>query len=244
MTGTMTILKRELQGYFATPLAYIFMVIFLLAATAFTFYLGAFFERGQADLKAFFLFHPWLYLVFVPAIAMRLWAEEKKNGTLELLLTLPIPLTAIVAGKFLAAWLFIGATLCLTFPLWITVNYLGDPDNGVIAASYLGSWLLAGAYLSIGGMISALTKNQVIAFVVGVALSFLLTVAGAPVFLDAMQAIAPENLLAISAAFSLMDHFDAIQKGVIDFRDLFYFLSLIALCLFGTTVAIQQTKED
>ncbi|MBU2089874.1 MAG: ABC transporter permease, partial [Alphaproteobacteria bacterium] len=163
--GIWAIFKRELASYFATPLAYIFIVIFLVLSATFTFFMGGFFDRGQADLQAFFSFHPWLYLFLTPAVAMRLWAEERKSGTLELLLTLPVSVTATVLGKFLAAWVFTGIALALTFPIWITVNYLGNPDNGVILASYIGSFLMAGAYLALGSALAATTQNQVIAFV-------------------------------------------------------------------------------
>src|ERR1700759_3496919 len=181
------VFAREFKSYFATPLAFVFIVIFLFAMGAFTFYLGHFYDNGVADLTVFFGYHPWLYLFLVPALAMRLWAEERRSGTMELLLTLPVPLWATVLGKFLAAWAFAGLALLLTFPIWITVNYLGSPDNGVIFASYLGSFLMAGAYLSIGSAISAATSNQVIAFVISVVVCFLFTVAGAPVVIDAFQ---------------------------------------------------------
>ncbi|HTO39529.1 MAG TPA: ABC transporter permease, partial [Rhizomicrobium sp.] len=185
------IFKREFTAYFATPLAYVFIVIFLFAMGAFTFYIGRFYDNGIADLSAFFGYHAWLYLFLVSAIAMRLWAEERRTGTMELLLTLPIPIWAAVVGKFLAAWAFTGAALALTFPIWITVNYLGNPDNGVILASYLGSFLMAGSYLAIGACISATTNNQVIAFVVSVVVCFLFTVSGAPMVIDVFQAWAP-----------------------------------------------------
>src|ERR1700744_6380235 len=153
------IMRRELAGYFATPLAYIFLLIFLVLANLFTFYLGQFFESGQADLIPFFSFHPWLYLFLIPALSMRLWAEERKSGTIEWLLTLPVTTGEVVIAKFLAAWAFTAVALALTFPFWITVNYLGDPDNGVIFACYLGSLLMAGGFLAIGGAISALTRS-------------------------------------------------------------------------------------
>ncbi|MFM2287116.1 MAG: hypothetical protein RL684_259, partial [Pseudomonadota bacterium] len=183
MNGTMTIFKRELHSYFATPVAYVFIVIFLLLSGAFTFYLGNFYERGQADLQPFFNFHPWLYLFLVPAVSMRLWAEERKSGTIELLLTLPVTMWQAVLGKFLAAWAFIGIALALTFPIWLTVNYLGSPDNGVIFASYLGSLLMAGAFLAIGSCLSASTRNQVVAFILTVVTCFLLLLAGFPLVL-------------------------------------------------------------
>src|SRR6266568_8067313 len=193
MSRTLTIFRRELASYFATPLAYVFIVIFLVLAGVLTFFLGNFFERGQADLQSFFNLHPWLYLVLIPALSMRLWAEERKSGTIELFLTLPIRMTEAVMGKFLAAWCFAGIALALTFPFWITVNVLGQPDNGVILASYIASWLMAGAILAIGAAVSATTKNQVIAFIVTAALVFVLTVAGTPVVLGLLQPWAPEG---------------------------------------------------
>src|SRR5712675_2988188 len=194
MTRIFAIFRRELRGYFATPLAYLFIVIFLVMAGILAFFVGNFFERGQADLQAFFTFHPWLYLVLIPALSMRLWAEERKSGTIELFLTLPIRMTEAVIGKFLAAWCFAGIALLLTFPFWITVNVLGDSDNGVIPAGYLASWLMAGAVLAIGAAVSAVTKNQVIAFVVTAALVFVLTVAGTPTVLGLFQSWAPPGL--------------------------------------------------
>src|SRR5436305_2593225 len=187
MTRTFAIFRRELRGYFATPLAYLFIVIFLVLAGVLTFFVGNFFDRGQADLQPFFTFHPWLYLVLIPALSMRLWAEERKSGTIELFLTLPISMMAAVLGKFLAAWAFAGIALALTFPFWLTVNYLGTPDNGVILASYIGSFLMAGGFLAIGACLSALTKNQVIAFVVTAAVCFLFTVSGSSVVLGFFQ---------------------------------------------------------
>lgn len=184
---TTTILKRELRSYFATPLAYVFIVIFLMLAGLVAFSVGGFCQRGQADLQAFFSFHPWLYLFLVPAVAMRLWAEERKSGTIELLLTLPVTLQQAVMGKFLAAWLFVGIALLLTFPLWLTVNYLGSPDNGIIFAAYLGSWLMAGAFLAVGSCLSAATSNQVIAFILTIVVCFLFVVSGFPLILDSFQ---------------------------------------------------------
>ena len=195
MRNVLTIFRRELAGYFATPLAYVFIVIFLVMAGVLTFFVGNFFERGQADLQSFFTFHPWLYVVLIPALSMRLWAEERRSGTIELFLTLPIRMTEAVVGKFLAAWCFAGIALVLTFPFWITVNFLGHPDNGVILASYIASWLMAGAFLAVGACVSAMTKNQVIAFVVTAALVFVLTVAGSPIVLGVFQGWAPEWLI-------------------------------------------------
>jgi len=236
------IFKREFAAYFATPLAYVFIVIFLFAMGAFTFYIGHFFDNDTADLQVFFGFHPWLYLFLVPAISMRLWAEERRSGTMELLLTLPIPLAATVTGKFLAAWAFTGVALLLTFPIWITVNYLGHPDNGVILASYIGSFLMAGAYLAIGACVSASTNNQVIAFVVSVVVCFLFTISGAPLVLDFFRAWAPLALVNAISSFSFLTHFTAISAGVIDLRDLIFFISLIALFLAANVVIVDLKK--
>lgn len=242
MNGLSAVFRRELAGYFSTPVAYVFIVVFLFTTGIFTFYLGQFFERGQADLKPFFLFHPWLYLFFLPAIAMRLWAEERKSGTIELLLTLPIPLGAAVLGKFLAAWAFAGIALLLTFPLWITVAWLGSPDHGVIAAGYIGSLLMAGGYLAIGCCLSAITRNQVIAFVLSVAVCFVFTVAGAPMVLSFFQGWAPTLVVDTIASFSFLSHFNAITDGVIDLRDMVYFISLIAVWLYATAVVVDLKK--
>jgi ABC-2 type transport system permease protein len=244
MHGIGTIFRRELASYFATPLAYVFIVIFLVMAGTFTFFLGNFFERSQADLQSFFTFHPWLYLVLIPALTMRLWAEERKSGTIELFLTLPISMSAAVLGKFLAAWAFAGIALLLTFPLWLTVNYLGTPDNGVILASYVGSFLMAGAFLAIGAALSALTKNQVIAFVVTAAICFLFTVSGSPVVLGFLQGWAPEWLLSTVASFSFLTHFTAITKGVIDLRDAVFFASAIGAFLLANVILVDLRKAD
>ena len=242
MRGALVVMKRELAGYFNTPLAYIFIVIFLFLTGIFTFYLGNFFVRAQADLRPFFMFHPWLYLFLVPAISMRLWAEERRQGSIELLLTLPMPLWATVVGKFLAAWAFCAIALALTFPMWITVGYLGSPDHGVIVASYIGSLLLAGGYLAIGGCISAATKNQVIAFVVAVVVSFLLTVSGAPIVPDFFTGWAPTVALEAIASFSFLTRFQSITEGVIDVRDLVYFVTMIGLWLYATLIVVEARK--
>ncbi|MES2818524.1 MAG: ABC transporter permease subunit [Pseudomonadota bacterium] len=236
--------KRELASYFATPLAYVFIVIFLVLSGVFTFYLGGFYESDQASLAAFFNFHPWLYLFLVPAIAMRLWAEERKSGTIELLMTLPITRGEAVLGKFLAAWAFAGLALLLTFPMVLTVNYLGEPDNGAILTGYLGSWLLAGAYLAIGSCLSALAKNQVIAFILAVSVCFLFIVSGMPLVLDAFSGWAPQWLVDAVASLSFLIRFDAISKGVIDLRDLLYFITFIAAWLAATAVVIDLKKAD
>ena len=242
MNATAVIFKRELAGYFATPVAYVFIVIFLLLTGIFSFYLGNFFERGQADLRSFFIFQPWLYLFLIPAIGMRLWAEERKTGTIELLLSLPISLAATVLGKFLAAWAFTAIALALTFPMWITVAYLGDPDHGVIFAGYIGSLLMAGGYLAITACISAITKNQVIAFVVAVMICFMFTVSGAPMVLDFFAAWTPKPVLDAISSFSFIIHFNAIVDGVIDLRDIVYFASLIVFWLFANAVVVDAKR--
>ena len=242
MSPTRIVLKRELQSYFATPLAYVFIVIFLMMCGLSTFSLGSFYERGQADLQSFFTFHPWLYLFLVPAIAMRLWAEERKSGTIELLLTLPISVTQAVLGKFFAAWFFTGIALLLTFPIWITVNWLGNPDNGVIFAAYIGSWLMAGAFLAIGSCLSAATSNQVIAFVITIVICFLFVAAGFPAILESFQGWAPNNIVDAVSSLSFITHFNAISRGVFDLRDLLYFGILIAAWLFATIVVIDMKK--
>jgi gliding motility-associated transport system permease protein len=242
MKQAMAIFKREFAAYFATPLAYVFIVIFLFAMGAFTFYVGRFYENGLADLSVFFGYHPWLYLFLVPAVGMRLWADERRTGTVELLLTLPIPVWATVLGKFLAAWAFCAVALVLTFPIWVTVNVLGNPDNGVILASYIGSLLMAGGYLAISAAISATTDNQVIAFVVSVAVCFLFTIAGAALVIDFFQLWAPVVLVNTISSFSFLTHFQAITSGVIDLRDLIFFASLITLFLAVNVVLIDLKK--
>jgi ABC-2 type transport system permease protein len=244
MKHVLPIFRREFAAYFATPLAFVFIVIFLFAMGTFTFYVGRFYDNGSADLSVFFAYHPWLYLFLIPAISMRLWAEERRTGTMELLLTLPVPLWATVLGKFFAAWLFAGVALALTFPIWLTVNYLGHPDNGVIIASYVGSFLMAGAYLSIGACISATTKNQVIAFVVSVVICFLFTISGAPLVIDFFRAWAPLVLIDAISSFSFLTHFAAISAGVIDLRDVLFFISLMALFLTANVVVVDLKKSS
>jgi ABC-2 type transport system permease protein len=236
--------RRELRSYFATPVAYVFIVIFLVLMGTFTFYLGGFYERGQADLQPFFSFHPWLYLFLVPAIAMRLWAEERKTGSIELLMTLPITAWQAVLGKYLAAWAFTGIALMLTFPIWITVNYLGDPDNGVIFAAYVGSFLMAGGFLAIGACLSAITRNQVIAFVITVVVSFGFLLSGFPMVLDLFSGWAPQAIVDGVASLSFLTHFASISKGVIDLRDLIYFALLIAAFLYANTIVLQWKQAD
>lgn len=240
--GTCAVFRREFRAYFATPVAYVFIVVFLAVSALFTFYLGNFFDRGQADLRPFFSFHPWLYLVFVPAIAMRLWAEERRSGTIELLMTLPVGLFGAVLGKFFAAWAFAGIALVLTFPIWLTVAYLGDPDHGAILAGYLGSLLMAGSYLAVGACLSAATKNQVVAFIASIAVGFVFTVAGAPLVLDALSAWAPRTLIDAVASFSFLARFQAITAGVLDARDVVFFVSFAATWLFANAVVVEMKK--
>ncbi len=244
MSNVWIIAKRELSGYFTTPIAYVFIVIFLFLNGVFTFYLGSFFERGQADLITFFGFHPWLYLALIPALTMRLWAEERKAGTIELLLTLPVSMFEAVLGKFLATWIFAAIALSLTFPMWLTVNYLGQPDNGIILASYFGSLLMAGAYIAIGSCISALTKNQVIAFVITVVVCLIFLLSGFPLVLDFFSGWTPDILMRAISGLSFLTHFDDISKGIIELRDIVYFVSLIIFWLFANAVLIEVKKAD
>ncbi|HBP6461971.1 TPA: ABC transporter permease [Pseudomonas aeruginosa] len=242
MTAIGTIFRRELGSYFATPLAYVFTLIFLVLAGLTTFYQGEFFERSQADLVPFFSILPWLYLLLIPALSMRLWAEERKSGSIEMLMTLPVSGATVVAGKFLAAWFFSGLALLLTFPMPLTVNYLGSPDNGAIVAGYLAGWLLAGGYLAIGSCMSALAKNQIIAFALTVLTCLLFVGSGAA---DVQQALAgwlPQWLLGGIASLSVLVRFEALGRGVLDLRDLAYFLSLIVAWLAATTIIIDLKK--
>jgi ABC-2 type transport system permease protein len=242
LSRTLTVFRRELAGYFVTPVAYVFIVVFLLVTGVFTFELGQFYEAGQADLRPFFSFHPWLYLFLIPAISMRLWAEERKQGTIELLMTLPVPLGSAVVGKFLAAWAFAAIALVLTFPMWLTVNYLGKPDNGVILAAYIGSLLMAGGFLALGSFISAMTKNQVIAFVITVVVCFGFLISGFPPVINFLKSWAPQVVIDAVSSFSFLTHFDAISRGVIDLRDLLFFGSLIVFSLLATGAVVELKK--
>ena len=236
------IYRRELRSYFSTPLAPVFIMIFLVLTSAFTFYLGNFFQTGQADLQAFFLFHPWLYLLLVPALAMRSWAEERKSGSIELLLTLPITLWQAVIGKFLAAWTLIAFALLLTFPIWVTVAWLGDPDNGVILASYIASWLLAGTFLAIGNAMSALTRSQAMAFVVSLSVCIVFLMAGYPIVLSMMQTIFNQPVVDAISGMSFMTHFASITRGILDLRDIAFFLINSAAWLVATVLIINLKK--
>lgn len=242
MSNLRHLFKRELASYFATPLAYVFIVIFLVLTGVFTFHIGNFFQRGQADLQAFFLFHPWLFLLLVPALGMRLWAEERKTGTVELLLTLPVSMFEAVLAKFLAAWAMIALSLALTFPVWITVNLLGDADNGVIIANYFGSLLMAGGYLAVAACFSALTRNQVIAFVISTLTCFAFLLAGFPLVLDFFRPWLPQIALDAIASLSFLSHFEAVARGIIDLRDLLFFVSFIVFWLYLGAWVIDRKK--
>ena len=237
-----SVFRRELGAYFSTTVAWVFLVIFLVMSGVFTFYLGGFYERGLADLDPFFRFHPWLYLFLVPAISMRLWAEERKSGTIELLLTLPVTPTQAVVAKFLAAWAFIGIALLLTLPTWWTVNYLGNPDNGAILAGYVGSWLMAGGFLAIGSCMSALSRNQVVAFILAVVACFLFMLSGLPVVMNLFTAWAPQAVLDAVASLSFLAHFSDIARGVIAVTDLVYFILMIVVWLAATVIVIDLKK--
>ena len=240
----LNVVRRELTGYFSTPVAWVFIVIFLVMAGVFTFYIGAFYERGLADLAPFFQFHAWLYLFLVPAVSMRLWAEERRSGSIELLLTLPLTTWQAVVGKFLAAWFFIGLALALTFPTWVTVNYLGDPDNGAIFAGYVGSWLMAGGFLAIGSCISATTRNQVVAFILSVVVCFGFLLSGLPMIMNLFSGWAPQGLLDLVAEFSFLSRFASISKGVLDLRDLVYFGLVTVFWLMANTIVLELRKAD
>lgn len=244
LTTIWIITKREFKAYFSTPLALVFLTIFIALTGAFAFYVGAFFERSQADLYPFFAYHPWLYLLLVPAVSMRLWAEERKTGTIEFLMTLPIsPLEAII-GKFLAAWAFIGLALLLTFPMFLTVNALGDPDNGVILTSYCGSFLMAGAFLAIGSFVSAMTRNQVIAFILASTLCFVFTMSGFEMIQNVLKSWFPEIVSQAVSSMSFLAHFERISRGVVEAPTLIFFFSMIFFWLFATVIAVDQKKAE
>jgi ABC-2 type transport system permease protein len=244
MKNTIAVIKRELAGYFGSPVAYVFIVIFLLLCGFFTFSVSHFYELGQADLRAFFEWHPWIFLFLIPAVAMRLWADEWRTGTIELMLTLPITLTEVVVGKFLAAWLFIAIGLFLTFPLVLTVIYLGDPDLGAIFCAYFGSFFMAGAYLSVGSMTSSLTRNQVISFILSLVFCLFLVLAGWSPVIDVISGWAPAWIVDIVSGFSFMPHFASIQRGVLDLRDLAYYLSVIFFMLFANGVILLNRRAS
>jgi len=244
LNKTYIILDRELRGYFRTPLASIFLLVFLALSSGMTFFLGRFFERDQADLTAFFSWHPWLFLVLMPAIGMRLWAEERRSGTIELLITLPVTNTQLVVGKFLASWFFTLIALILTMPIWITVNFLGDPDNNVILISYIGSWFMAGAFLALTSCLSVLTKNQVIAFIISSISGFILIMAGFNLVLSAVRSWSPSWITETISSMSFLSHFTRIQMGVFDLSTLVFFISMMILCLWINVQLVQLKKAD
>jgi len=241
-TNIKAIMKRELGGYFTSPVAYVFLVIFLLLTGFFTFTVGNFFERGEASLVSFFTWHPWLYLFLVPAVGMRLWSEERRLGTMELLLTMPITTWQAIVGKFLASWAFLALALLLTFPVVITVNYMGNPDNGIIVTGYVGSLMLAGSYLAVSCLTSAMTRNQVISFIVSVMICLFLILAGYTPVTDLLSRWANPNVVGVIAGFSVMTHFEGFQRGVLDLRDVIFFLSVIGFALFTTGVIIRNQR--
>ena len=238
------IFKRELYGYFGSPVAYVFIVIFLLLVGFFTFNISHFFEMGQADLRGFFEWHPWIFLFLVPAVAMRLWAEERRIGTLELVLTLPVTLTDVILGKFLAAWIFLGISLVLTFPVVITTSYLGNPDLGAVFCAYVGSFLMAGAYLSVGIMTSSLTRSQVISFILAVVMCLFFILAGFSPVTQALSGWAPLWLIDVVAQMSFLTHFASIERGVLDFRDILYFVSVIFFMLYTNAVVLENRRTS
>lgn len=244
MTQIKSMIKRELIEYFYSPVAYVFIVIFLLSTVGTTFFIGNFFDSNQAGLEVFFLFHPWLFLFLIPAVGMGLWAEERNSGTIELLFTLPITMIQAVVSKFIAGWIFIGVALLLTFPIVLTVLYLGDPDNGVIFTSYLGSFLMAGAYLSITCVTSSLTRNQVISFILSVIVCFVMVLLGWGVFTEILSRALPVWLVDIISSFSFSTHFNSISKGIVDSRDLLFFLSIICGGLLVNAVILDAKKAN
>ncbi len=243
MRSTWIICRRELSAYFTSPVAYVFIVIFLALAGGLTFFFGQWLERGQADLQVFFIYHPYLYLFLIPAVGMRLWAEERKSGTMEFLMTLPVSTGQAVIGKFVAAWIFAGIALLLTFPIWVTVNFLGNPDNGVILTAYVGSWLMAGGFLALSASVSALTKNQVVAFVLSAVIGFIFLMSGVEIVQAFFRAWAPQNFVDAVAELSFLTNFNDLSQGVIDVRDILFFASVIGVALFINTAIVEIKKS-
>jgi ABC-2 type transport system permease protein len=242
MRPIILVFRRELAAYFATPVAAVFLIVFLALSAGMTFLMSGFFERGEADLSGFFFWHPWLFLVLMPAIAMRLWAEERRSGTIELLMTLPVEPWKLVVGKWLAAWVFAGLALLLTTPLWITVNVLGRPDNGVILCSYLGSWLMAGAFLALSSAISGLTKSQVLAFIGATTASFLFVMAGFDLVISAVRPWAPALVIDTVRSMSFFAHFQHVTDGVLELPSIIFFVSLIVFSLWLNVLVIDVKK--
>jgi len=244
MTSLLIIIRREFASYFATPLAAVFLVVFVAVSSGMTFFVSGFFDRAQADLSSFFTWQPWLYLVLMPAVGMRLWAEERRLGTIELLMTLPVQPWKFVLGKWTAAFAFAGLALALTMPMWITVNILGSPDNGVILASYIGAWLMAGAFLAISACISALTKNQVLAFIGAVITGFVFVMAGFDLILSAVRPWAPDVITQAIASMSFIGHFQRITDGVFEGSALVFFFSLITFALWLNVQILDARKAS
>ena len=242
MSALGVLTKREFSGYFTTPVAWVFLMIFVSLSGLLTFYAGDFFQRGQADLQSFFLFHPWLYVFLIPAVSMRMWAEERRSGTIEMLMTLPVSTAALVLGKFLAAWAFVGVALCLTGPMWLTVNYLGNPDNGVILMSYLASFLIAGTFLSVGSCLSACTKSQMVAFVSTMMACILLTFLGSDALTNLFSGMVTEKVVRLFQSFGFLIHFLSLTRGVLDVRDLLFFVSFSSIFLFATVIVLDHKK--
>ena len=243
LNNCLAVFRREIRSYFESPVAYVFMVVFLVLSGFLTFSVTQFYERRVADLQPFFFWHPWVFLLLVPAATMGLWAEERRAQTIELLLTMPITMGQAVLGKFLAAWLFLSMGIALTFPIVLTTCSLGDPDLGVVACGYIGSFLLAGAYVSVGMLTSAMTRSQVIAFVLSLILCLLLVVAGWPPVTNFFVQWAPNWLVETVAAFSFMPHFESLQRGVLDFRDVAYYLSVMVFMVMATHVVLDNRKS-
>lgn len=238
------IIKRELMSYFRSPVAYVFIVIFLILTTVATWNLGNFYQSNEASLEIFFFFHPWLYLILIPAVGMRLWSEDRRQGTIEILLTLPIHLVLAVLAKFLAAWIFIGVALALTFPMIVTTFYLGEPDGGVMLTGYFGSFLMGGAYLSITCFTSSLTKNQVISLITSFIICLILVLLGWGVLSRTLNNIFPMAVADMITQFSFSTHFNAIRRGMIDFRDVIYFLSIIVFMLLANVLVLENKKAN
>lgn len=234
------VFKREFLGYFRSPIAYVFLVVFSLAGVGLAFFVGGFFQSSQASLDRYFMFYPWLFLFLIPAAGMRLWSEEKRTGTIELLFTLPITTLDAVLGKFLAAWSFLTLAILLSLPMAFTVAYLGDPDWGVIVTTYCGAILMAGGYLGLCSLMSSLTKNQVISFVLSVVACLLLLFLGWSVFSNVLGSIFPVWFVDLLSNFSFITHFDAFTKGIIDPKDVIFFVSLMAFTLFLNVVALER----
>jgi ABC-2 type transport system permease protein len=235
------IFKREFLGYFRTPVAYIFLIAFLVISVALAFSrFGGFFRIGVASLEVYFGFFPWLYLIIVPAVGMRLWSEEKRSGTAELLFTLPVTTLEAVIGKFLAGWAFLALAVSLSFPMAITIGYLGSPDWGVVLASYAGAILMAGGFLGVCSLTSALTKNQVVSFIVSLGVCALLVFLGVSGFTSLLEGFLPVGVAGAISNFSFMTHFSPMVRGILDAKDVVFFLSLMGFTLFLNVVALER----